>query len=287
MAAKDELGRRGEDLAADYLRAAGPGGAVPELAVPARGARSRRHRPVAAGRVRGQDPLRHPVRGPGGGGHRAQGGPDPAGHPRLAGRATRCAGSRSGSTCWRCSPNPGGRSSCSTTRRRSDGPGADLVGRPARRAGAAGRDRGRRRRRAAGVPPGRAAGRGTARVEGPGAGGDRQLRADLAQRADRARRCRRPACARPAAASTSRWPWPSSRPAGRSVSRRWTPPCCSASWRWTGGCARCVACCRACWRRGRPGCAGRWCRTPCWTRPRWSTGSTCSARPAWPRCSAS
>ena len=74
---------------------------------------------------------------------------------------------------------------------------------------------------------------------------------------------------------------------GGASSARWTARCCSASWPWTGGCARCAACCPACWPPGRPGCAGRWSRRRCWARPRWSTGSTCSGPAAWPRCWAS
>ena len=126
---------------------------------------------------------------------RAQGGPDPAGR-RSAGwprTASRWCGSAS--TWSRCS------------RRRDAGPARAAPTRgvlmalartwsvgAARGRRAAGRDRGRPRRTGCRRAPGRPAGRGAAGVAGPGPGGGRQLRADLAEPADdpgaaRRRRC--------------------------------------------------------------------------------------------------
>ena len=232
-----------------------------------------------AGGLRGQDPVRRPVRRAGRGGHPAQGRPHPAGHPGLAGRPPGALGARSGSTCVavrRRAGAPGHRAR--TTRRRSDGrsrgpgrwrcsgwravlveieadvggglPGVHLVGLPD-----AALHESRDRVRAAVVN------------SGP----------ELAQRADRAGALAGHACARPAAGSTSPWPARArrgrgGRPAG--AGRHRAARRAGARRAAAAGARRAALPARGAGRRDAPGGGARGGAA---ARRRWSRASRCSA----------
>ena len=80
MGDRQELGRDGEDAAAGYLTQRGMQRGLPELALQVRGDRHHRPRGCSPGVLRGQDPSRDGLRGPAGGHHGGEAGPDaPAG----------------------------------------------------------------------------------------------------------------------------------------------------------------------------------------------------------------
>ena len=256
MAAKDVLGRRGEDLAARVPASSrvwwscpatgGAGTASSTWSPPTpTGSWSARSRPAPAPGS-GHRPRRSTgARRPGSGGS-----------PRPGWPPTRCAGARSGSTCSPCVAEPG------AAGHRAALPGGVLMG--ARAGVVGGPARGRRPRRWRSRPTSAAGCRGSTWSGCP------------TRRCTRRRTGCGPRSSTPGAAgptSGSCWRCRPATPAqgrqrlrpgaGRAASsaaggvvdagRAGRHACCSASWPWTAGCGRCAGCCRACSPRGRPG----------------------------------